>query len=154
MTGPGAGDKAADTSGDSFQYEVRSWLWLSELQAFKADAPDRRTIVAIGDSITDGSGTTVDGHDRWTDFLNRRLRAAGSKNVVVNAGIGGNRITTLRWGPVIGRALVLGRSRPMFQVLRELRARAAKRAASPQSPAMSATSSTCRMSPPSSSSRA
>ena len=108
MTGPGAGDKAADTSGDSFQYEVRSWLWLSELQAFKADAPDRRTIVAIGNSITDGSGTTVDGHDRWTDFLNRRLRAAGSKNVVVNAGIGGNRITTLRWGPVIGGALVSG----------------------------------------------
>ena len=108
MTGPGAGDKAADTSGDSFQYEVRSWLWLSELQAFKADAPDRRTIVAIGDSITDGSGTTVDGHDRWTDFLNRRLRAAGSKNVVVNAGIGGNQITTLRWGPVIGGALVSG----------------------------------------------
>lgn len=65
---------------------------------------ERHAIVAIGDSITDGSGTTIDGNDRWKDFLNKRLRAAGSANVVVNQGIGGNRIVTLPWGPVLSGA--------------------------------------------------
>ena len=105
MNASGAGDKTADAVGADLQYELRSWLWLSEVQAYKAGSPNRTTIVAIGDSITDGSGTTIDGNDRWEDFLNKRLRAAGSENVVVNAGIGGNRITTLRWGPVIYGAL-------------------------------------------------
>lgn len=105
MTASGAGDMTGDDTGTSLEYELRSWLWLSELQAYEATSPDRSTIVAVGDSITDGSGTTIDGNDRWEDFLNRRLHAAGSKNVVVNAGIGGNRVTTLRWGPVIYGAL-------------------------------------------------
>jgi len=101
MTAANAGDKTADEAGADLQYELRSWPWLAELQTYKADSPERSAIVAIGDSITDGSGTTVDGHDRWEDVLNKRLRAAGSANVVVNAGIGGNRVTTLRWGPVL-----------------------------------------------------
>src|SRR3954451_8851189 len=66
--------------------------------------PALRVGVAIGDSITDGSGTTIDGNDRWEDFLNKRLRQAGSGNVVVNAGIGGNRVITMRWGPVLSGA--------------------------------------------------
>ena len=105
MNGVGEGDAAADESGAKLPYEIRSWLWLTEIQAFKADSPDRRTIVAIGDSITDGSASTIDGHDRWPDVLNKRLRAAGSQTVVVNAGIGGNRIAALRWGPVVYGAL-------------------------------------------------
>lgn len=101
MTGSGAGNKTADEAGADLSYELRSWVWLSELQAYKANSPPRNSIVAIGDSITDGSGSTIDGHDRWEDFLNRRLRASGSANVVINAGIGGNRVTSLRWGPVL-----------------------------------------------------
>jgi lysophospholipase L1-like esterase len=105
MSGSGTGDKTEDSNGADLQFNLRSWVWLTELQSYKASAPERRAIVAIGDSITDGSGTTIDGNDRWTDFLNKRLRAAGSENVVVNEGIGGNRVTTLRWGPVIYGAL-------------------------------------------------
>ena len=101
MNGVGDGDAAADESGAKLPFEIRSWLWLTEIQAFKADSADRTTIVAIGDSITDGSASTIDGHDRWPDRLNKRLRAAGSQNIVVNAGIGGNRIAALRWGPVV-----------------------------------------------------
>jgi len=71
-----------------------------ELQAYQPGT-HRSTIVAVGDPITDGSGTTIDGNDRWEDFLNRRLRQAGSGNVVVNAGIGGNRVIMMRWGPVL-----------------------------------------------------
>jgi lysophospholipase L1-like esterase len=50
-----------------------------------------RTIVAFGDSITDGHGSTTNGDDRWPDVLARRL-PAGSGLSVINQGIGGNRI--------------------------------------------------------------
>jgi lysophospholipase L1-like esterase len=50
--------------------------------------------VCFGDSITDGTGSTLNGDDRWPDVLARRLHAAyGPRIAVVNAGIGGNRIT-------------------------------------------------------------
>ena len=51
------------------------------------------TIVAFGDSITDGTASTLNGDDRWPDVLSRRVHAAyGSRYSVVNAGIGGNQI--------------------------------------------------------------
>ena len=118
MSASGTGDKTDDPAGAGLPFDLRSWVWLTEMQTYKASSPERNAIVAIGDSITDGSGTTIDGNDRWVDFLNRRLRAAGSENVVVNHGIGGNRNATLRWGPVImgacravRRVGMIGRSR-------------------------------------------
>jgi lysophospholipase L1-like esterase len=52
-----------------------------------------QVIVAFGDSITDGTGTTINGDDRWPDVLSRRLHAAyGDDFVVVNQGIGGNQV--------------------------------------------------------------
>jgi lysophospholipase L1-like esterase len=51
-------------------------------------------IVAFGDSITDGTCSTIDAHDRWEDVLG--LRLALSKPVrlaVLNEGIGGNTVT-------------------------------------------------------------
>ncbi len=50
------------------------------------------SIVALGDSITDGHGATVDGNDRWTDVLAQRLSGKGIG--VVNEGIGGNHLLT------------------------------------------------------------
>lgn len=50
-------------------------------------------IVTLGDSITDGTRSTIDANRRWPDRLAERLRAAGKSRVgVVNAGIGGNRV--------------------------------------------------------------
>src|SRR6201987_337331 len=50
-------------------------------------------IVAFGDSITDGTASTMNGDDRWPDVLSRRLHAAyGNRVAVVNAGIGGNQV--------------------------------------------------------------
>jgi lysophospholipase L1-like esterase len=46
------------------------------------------SVVAFGDSITDGAITTVDANRRWPDLLARRLRHVG----VLNKGIGGNRL--------------------------------------------------------------
>jgi lysophospholipase L1-like esterase len=53
-----------------------------------------QAVVTLGDSITDGRGSTTDANDRWPDSFARRL----STNVptagvaVVNMGIGGNAI--------------------------------------------------------------
>jgi lysophospholipase L1-like esterase len=58
------------------------------------------TVVAIGDSITDGYGVAPDTYARWTDGLAARLRAAGMTDVgVVNAGIGGGRMLRDGLGP-------------------------------------------------------
>lgn len=57
-------------------------------------------IAAVGDSITDGYGATIDGDARWPDLLARRLGAAHHPASVVNAGIGGNRL--LRDGTFTG----------------------------------------------------
>jgi lysophospholipase L1-like esterase len=48
------------------------------------------TIVAIGDSLTDGAAASVDANSRWTNFLAERLV---SRNMsVLNAGISGGRL--------------------------------------------------------------
>ena len=58
------------------------------------------TVVAIGDSITDGYGVQPDTYARWTDGLATRLRAAGMSDAgVVNAGIGGGRMLRDGLGP-------------------------------------------------------
>lgn len=46
-------------------------------------------IVAIGDSLTAGTGSTLDANSRWPDVLSDRLRG---RYAVVNQGIAGNRI--------------------------------------------------------------
>ena len=59
-------------------------------------------IVAFGDSITDGAGSTVDANRRWPDLLSNRLRTAGETwegVVVVNQGMSGNRILRDGTGP-------------------------------------------------------
>jgi lysophospholipase L1-like esterase len=58
------------------------------------------SIVALGDSITDGHGATTNGNNRWPDVLARRLQAEGRQNVgVLNQGIGGNRVLDDGAGP-------------------------------------------------------
>lgn len=58
-------------------------------------------VVALGDSITDGHGTTTDGNNRWTNDLARRLlgHAATREIAVLNEGIGGNCILRKCLGP-------------------------------------------------------
>ena len=56
--------------------------------------PSQRLVVAFGDSVTDGDGSTVDADHNWPSDLIRRLgkTSEGSKIAVVNAGIAGNRL--------------------------------------------------------------
>ena len=53
-----------------------------------------KAVVTLGDSITDGRGSTTDGNNRWPDNLARRLNtnAPTAGVAVVNMGIGGNAI--------------------------------------------------------------
>jgi lysophospholipase L1-like esterase len=78
--------------------KVVRWYQLADIEV---EVP--RTVgvvVAIGDSITDGNGSTTDGNDRWTDALVARLaREGGPVMGVVNAGIGGNRLLRDGLGP-------------------------------------------------------
>ncbi len=53
-------------------------------------AQPARTVVALGDSITDGNGSTPDADRRWPDILAERLAPHGI--AVANAGISGGRL--------------------------------------------------------------
>lgn len=54
--------------------------------------PAAHTIIAFGDSITDGNGSTPDANRRWPDRLAERMSASGCGVAVVNAGISGARL--------------------------------------------------------------
>jgi lysophospholipase L1-like esterase len=54
------------------------------------------TVVAVGDSITDGNGSSFGQDQRWPDHLARRLAPRGV--AVLNAGIAGNRLLRGGWG--------------------------------------------------------
>jgi len=78
---------------------VDHWYQISEIDV---DAgPRARTVVALGDSITDGHGATANRNDRWTDALAQRLQAyPKTRNIgVSNQGIGGNHLLTDGLGP-------------------------------------------------------
>jgi len=61
------------------------------LTGIEVEAPAAaRTVVVIGDSITDGATASLDRDQRWTDHLAARLAPQGM--AVVNAGISGGRL--------------------------------------------------------------
>lgn len=65
-----------------------SWFLLSRLEV--AGTPGSATVAALGDSITDGTASTIDGNRRWTDRLAERLTLWNSRLGVANLGIAGN----------------------------------------------------------------
>jgi lysophospholipase L1-like esterase len=91
VTAPGAGAKGEANDESAFPYSTASWFFLDAVDMM---APaDTKVIVAFGDSITDGTASTMNGDDRWPNVLARRLAAAGHRATVINAGIGGNQVT-------------------------------------------------------------
>jgi len=91
LTGPHTGSHGADESDGSFPYTTTSWYFLD---AIEVEAPEHTSVVVcFGDSITDGTASTLNGDDRWPDVLSRRLHTTyGDRVSVVNAGIGGNQV--------------------------------------------------------------
>ncbi|WP_329244735.1 SGNH/GDSL hydrolase family protein [Streptomyces sp. NBC_01478] len=86
----GAGDHSADAAGDAYTWTTTSWPFLSGVEV---TVPRARSVVALGDSITDGSYSTPDTDQRWPDLLSARLNTCLPGAGVLNAGITGNRIT-------------------------------------------------------------
>lgn len=99
----GGGDVTAAEDAAAFTQTTTSLWWLKAVEV-QASA-SAGTVVAFGDSITDGTCSTLDAHDRWEDIVAVRLKlehdaAARSGDVVrdgplaiINEGIGGNTLT-------------------------------------------------------------
>jgi lysophospholipase L1-like esterase len=79
--------------------KVDHWYQISEIDVQTTEGSG--SVVALGDSITDGHGATTDGNDRWTNVLASRLQQSpATRDIgVVNAGIGGNHLLTDGLGP-------------------------------------------------------
>lgn len=88
----GTGDHTAEVAGEVFRPFGTRWLWVDAIEVRGADAGG--TLVAIGDSITDGAGSDFGSDTRWTDVLAERFAALpvgdSRRRAVANAGIGGN----------------------------------------------------------------
>jgi lysophospholipase L1-like esterase len=78
---------------------VEHWYQISGVDVM--GPADAASVVVLGDSITDGHGSTTNGNDRWTDVLAERLQgSATTRDIgVLNEGIGGNHLLTDGLGP-------------------------------------------------------
>jgi lysophospholipase L1-like esterase len=72
--------------------KTKHWYIITGLEVL-GDSTSK-TVVVLGDSLTDGRGSTDDGNNRWPDVLAQRLltNAPTASVGVVNMGIGGNAI--------------------------------------------------------------
>jgi lysophospholipase L1-like esterase len=87
-----AGNHAASEDRSAFTVTTTAMYWLSTVEVFSPSATG--AIIALGDSITNGTCSTVDGHDRWENILAARLLSlAGLSKAVVNEGISGNTLS-------------------------------------------------------------
>ncbi len=80
------------TGRDDFPVDTTttSWFFLARVDVV---APEHiGAVVLFGDSITDGSGSTLDTNNRWPDHLARRLHNANIRFGILNLGIAGNRV--------------------------------------------------------------
>lgn len=79
------------TAAQQMPTEATQWstrVYVSGLIVETPTAPN--TVVAFGDSLTDGNGSTPGANTRWPDALAERL--AGHNIAVLNAGISGGRL--------------------------------------------------------------
>ena len=99
ITGAGSGDHTRDADGFAYEYTTTSWFFLTAVDVMASR--DTVVVCVFGDSITDGTHTTLNTNDRWANVLSRRLHNAyGRKVSVVNEAIGGNRVIP----PVVANA--------------------------------------------------
>lgn len=69
--------------------QLRATYWLRDIDVYRSS--QTAVVVAFGDSLTDGTGSTTDANRRYPNYLAQRFLAANMDVSVVNAGLGGNR---------------------------------------------------------------
>lgn len=91
------------------QRTLTAWPFLTEVDVDSAGP----SIVALGDSITDGTRSTADTNNRWPDWLARRLQTVrdpvlgiNARLGVVNRGISGNRLLSDAPNLLAGRSIL------------------------------------------------
>ena len=90
-----AGDFTTGVFAPAQTLQARAFLSGVEVQSAHAKA-----IVVLGDSISDGVGSTTGTNRRWPDLLAERLNArSGTHWGIVNHGISGNRVLADGAGP-------------------------------------------------------
>lgn len=83
-----AGDFTAKPFKPSKTVQVRAFISGVDVRA----AMPARAVVVLGDSISDGIGSTVDANHRWPDLLANELDKGSGTWGVVNMGISGNQV--------------------------------------------------------------
>lgn len=90
------GDLTEDVTGTGYTEQSPYWRYLTALDVLSNESDG--TVVAFGDSLTDGITSTLNANHRWPDMLTARLRTAIESGrdlprySVVNEGISGNQI--------------------------------------------------------------
>lgn len=102
-TGIAAGNQTAASAATSFTSLATSYYFLKSIDVISNKAPG--TMVALGDSITDGFGSTQNGFDSWPAQLGQKLVADGRSLGIVNAGISSNRLTLDSTASSLGRGM-------------------------------------------------
>ncbi|CAO2651381.1 Nn.00g039510.m01.CDS01 [Neocucurbitaria sp. VM-36] len=84
---------------DASTQSAAHWYFLSSIEAWVP--PSHGSLLIIGDSITDGRGSTTNANNRWPDLLLARLQKnpATSHISIGNLAAGGNRILADGLGP-------------------------------------------------------
>lgn len=92
------GDHASDEAGGAFTEQDTSWNFLTGVEVMRRG--DASTVVAFGDSITDGETAARDSNRRWINLLNKQIASSGlaGRRSIVNAGLSGNMVTADRDG--------------------------------------------------------
>ncbi|MDH6626117.1 lysophospholipase L1-like esterase [Streptomyces sp. LBL] len=93
------GDHATDDDGSAYTQTTGSWYYVTGVDVLGSRATG--SVVTLGDSITDGSGSTSSANRRWPDRLAERLltQPPNRRLGVLNAGIAGNRVLLEGTGP-------------------------------------------------------
>ncbi|MBV9197051.1 MAG: SGNH/GDSL hydrolase family protein [Solirubrobacterales bacterium] len=95
-----AGDQADSSSATPFSEQTQSWYFIDSVDV-SASRHDLGTVVAFGDSITDGANSTVNANARWPNDLARRIDGLHGVSLgVADEGISGNRV--LNDSPCLG----------------------------------------------------
>jgi lysophospholipase L1-like esterase len=91
-----SGDQTGPGADSSFSRKISCWMFVSGVDV-RAGPKVRGTLIAFGDSITDGYLSTTNANRRYPDDLANALAARkGNTLSVVNAGIIGNELLTIR----------------------------------------------------------